>query len=52
MQNPEILEQTLPSGSVLARDGRCLPPVRNSQTLLVMKTQSPVGGPAHRRDYL
>lgn len=52
MQNPEMLEQTLPAGSVLARDGRCLP-VCNSQALLVTKTQHTVGGgPAHRRGCL
>jgi hypothetical protein len=45
---PEMLEQTLPAGSVLARDGRCLPGC-NSQARSVTKTQHTVSCPAHRR---
>lgn len=48
---PEMLEQTLPAGSVLARDGRCLP-VCNSQARSVTKTQRTVSGPAHCRGCL
>lgn len=48
---PEMLEQTLPAGSVLARDGRRLP-VCNSPAGSVTKTQRTVSGPAHRRGCL
>lgn len=48
---PEMLEQTLPARSVLARGGRCLP-VCNSQARSVTKTQHTVSSPAHRRSCL